>query len=119
MPTFMAGLASKQFAFWGPELSGRPHVKSATAGLIPPSPAPAGLNRWAAHLAALFLWRNPGPSARGFVIQVRECLGVLAQRHSHTAEVDRHLEAHLPSAQFKDNAVRISEPRDSGAARNR
>lgn len=60
MSTFMAGLANKQFAFWGPELSGPPHVKSATAGLIPPSPAPAGLNCWAAHLAALFYGETQG-----------------------------------------------------------
>jgi len=115
----MAGLANKQFAFWGPELSGPPHVKSATAGLISPFPRAGRLESLGRPLGGPFLWRNPGPSARGFVIQVRECLGVLAQRHSHTAEVDRHLEAHLPPAQFKDNAVCISEPRDSGAARNR
>ena len=117
-PLSWPGLRAKHSAL-GPELSGGAHVRLATAGQNPPSPAPAGLNHWAATWRPLFYWRNPGPGARGFVIQVWKYLGGLAQRHSHTAEVDRHLEAHLPSAQFKDNAVRISEPRDSGAACNR
>ena len=53
----MAGFASKQSVR---NFRGGVHVRLATAGLIPPSPAPAGLNHWAAHLAALFYGETPG-----------------------------------------------------------
>ena len=46
-------------------------------------------------------------------------MGELAHRHGHAAEVESHLKANLPSAQFQNNAVRIPEPRDPGPACNR
>ena len=61
MSTFMAGLANKQFAFWGPELSGPPHVKSATAGLISPFPRAGRLESLGRPLGGpFFTGETPG-----------------------------------------------------------
>ena len=51
---------------------------------------------------------SPGGLFCDLFFQGNKGVGELAHRHGHAAEVDSHLKAHLPSAQFEDHTVRIA-----------
>jgi hypothetical protein len=104
------------------ELCGGRDVEHPAAGLIPlPPRRQVNSGRRSPKERAASFFRKLKPRAQGPGFSICHCYrsNALAHSDAHAAEIERGLEANLPSTHFNDNAILVPEARRRCATGNR